>query len=535
MADDHNPPPLAAASARSSQPAVRMRGITKRYPGVVANAGVSFDIAAGSIHGLLGENGAGKSTLMKILFGLVHPDAGTIEAHGRRVTFADAGEALNAGIGMVQQHFSLIDDFTVAENLVLGSEPVARGRLDMGRAERDIEQLSARYRFRVDPTRRVGDLAVGARQRVEILKALYRGAEVLILDEPTAALAPQEVDELMGVLAELRARGRTVVFISHKLPEVVAVCDRVTVMRDGEVVGHRELAVGERGPGPARAELMAELAHMMVGRDLPEPPPRDTTPGDPVLELEGVNDGQRLGPLDLVVRAGEIVGVAGVEGNGQTELVELVLGVRRCRSGRIHLDGVDVTRRSVGTRLRSGLAHVAEDRHSAAVVATLDLAQNATLGFQRTAPLARRGMWLSLRRMRELAASVVTHFQVRAVALSHPLSSLSGGNQQKLVVGREFTRRPSLMVASQPTRGLDIGAAAFVHDELAELRRRGAGVLLVSLELTEILELADRIVVMYGGRMAGQARPGEVDTATLGSWMTGDATVGAAAPAGTVR
>ena len=309
------------------------------------------------------------------------------------------------------------------------------------------------------------------------------------------------------MLQELRAQGRTVIFISHKLPEVIAVCDRVTVLRDGEVVGDREITDLEREPGPHRDLLLHELARMMVGRALPEAPPRDTRSGAPVLELEGVVDGHRLGPLDLVVRSGEIVGVAGVEGNGQTESVEIVLGVRRCRAGRIRLDGADITNLSVAHRLRSGLAHIAEDRHSAGVAETMNLALNSTLGFSRAPPLARAGVWLSVRRMRELAASIVTRFQVRAVSVSHPLSSLSGGNQQKMVVGREFTRSPSLMVAAQPTRGLDIGAAAFVHDELAALRRRGAGVLLVSLELSEILEMADRIVVMYGGRIAGSARP----------------------------
>jgi general nucleoside transport system ATP-binding protein len=512
-----------------------MRNIIKRYPGVVANHGISLEVAAGSIHGLLGENGAGKSTLVRILFGLVHPDAGSIEVHGSVVEFADAGDALAAGIGMVQQHFSLIDDFTVAENLVLGREPVNRGRLDLRRAEGQIRELSDRYHFRIDPTWRVGDLSVGARQRVEIIKALYRGAQILVLDEPTAALAPQEVDELMAVLERLREQGRTVILISHKLSEVVSVCDRVTVLRDGEVVGHREIDDAEREPGARRDDLMHELARMMVGRELPQPPRRDTSPGRPVLELEGVTDGDRLEPIDLVVRGGEIVGIAGVEGNGQAELVEIVLGVRKCRGGRVILDGRDITRCSVEARLRAGLAHIAEDRLVAGVAEGMDLTHNAVLGFHNTRPLARGHVWLSLRRTREFAASVVTRFQVRAVDLSHPLSSLSGGNQQKLVVGREFTRRPSLMVAAQPTRGLDIGAAAFVHEELAELRRRGAGVLLVSLELSEILELADRIVVLCAGRIAGQARPGEVDTSVLGSWMTGGAstrpTVGTGATA----
>lgn len=506
-------------------PALAMVGVTKRYPGVVANRSVDLMVEKGTIHGLLGENGAGKSTLMKILFGLVTPDEGTVEKDGVPVTIRSAADAIELGIGMVQQHFSLIDDFTVAENLVLGHEPLRRGLLDLGSARRRIQELSDRYQFRIDPLRRVGDLAVGARQRVEILKALFHGADILILDEPTAALAPHEIDELSRVLHELRDQGRTVIFISHKLAEVVSLCDRVTVLRDGAVEGHRDITNQEREPGPVRSALVSELARMMVGRDLPEPPPRDTVAGDVVLAMSGASDGDRLEALDLEVRAGEIVGIAGVEGNGQTELVELVLGVRRCRSGRIWLHGTDVTRWSVRRRLESGVAHIAEDRHAAGVIEQFDLAHNAALGFDRTAPLARgRGAWLSLLKMRRLASGLVHRFRVRAGDVNDPVASLSGGNQQKLVVGRELSRGPSLFVAAQPTRGLDVGAAAFVHEELASLRRRGAAILLVSLELSEILALADRIVVMSGGRVAGATTPDDVDLVELGLWMTGEVT-----------
>ncbi|MCY3651367.1 MAG: ABC transporter ATP-binding protein [Acidimicrobiaceae bacterium] len=516
-------------------PAVRMRGITKRYPGVVANDAVDFTVESASIHGLLGENGAGKSTLMKVLFGLTAPSAGTVEIAGRPVVVDSARDALDLGIGMVQQHFSLIGDFTVAENLVLGSEPLHRGGLlDLDRAAADIAALSDRYGFRIDPRSRVGDLAVGARQRVEILKALYRGAEVLILDEPTAALAPTEVAELVGLLRRLRAQGRTVVFISHKLSEVIDLCDRVTVLRGGRVEGHREIGPAERDDPERHDALAAELARMMVGHELPDPPERVDGPergGVPVLRLSAAGDGRRLGPIDLEVQAGEIVGVAGVEGNGQTELVEMVVGVRRCRAGSVHLGGTDVTRWSVRRRLNTGVAHIAEDRHGAAVADGLDLAHNATLGFQGRPPFSRRGLWLSLVQMRRLARGVVNRFGVQAVAVTDPLRSLSGGNQQKLVVGRELSRGPELFVAAQPTRGLDVAAAAFVHSELAALRRRKAGVLLVSLELTEILALADRIVVMSGGQIAGETSPSEVDVTTLGRWMTGGGAVGEPEPA----
>ena len=538
-----------------------MSGITKRYPGVVANDGVDFTVEAASIHGLLGENGAGKSTLMKVLFGLTTPTAGTVEIAGQEVMVDSARDALDLGIGMVQQHFSLIADFTVAENLVLGREPLRRGGLlDLDRAAADIAEMSDQYGFRIDPRSRVGDLAVGARQRVEILKALYRGAEVLILDEPTAALAPNEVHELVALLRRLRGQGRTVVFISHKLSEVIDLCDRVTVLRSGRVEGHREIGADERDDPDRREALAAELARMMVGRALPQPPDRIQRPvegdasvlsaaaivgggapsaeepaaGDAsVLRLSAAGDGRRLGPIDLEVRRGEIVGVAGVEGNGQTELVEMVVGVRRCRAGSLHLGGVDVTRWSVRRRLATGVAHIAEDRHGAAVADGLDLAHNAALGFQGRPPFSWRGLWLSLVQMRRLARGLVNRFGVQAVAVTHPLRSLSGGNQQKLVVGRELSRSPELFVAAQPTRGLDVAAAAFVHSELAELRRRGAGVLLVSLELTEILTLADRIVVMSGGQIAGETTPGEVDVTTLGRWMTGAAAADTPEPATT--
>jgi len=511
----------AAGGGVDSPPALRMSGITKCYPGVVANRGVDLVVERGTIHGLLGENGAGKSTLMKILFGLVTPDEGVVEISGRRAAITTAADAIALGIGMVQQHFSLIADFTVAENLILGHEPMRRGLIDFDTARREIRDLSDRFQFRVDPDRRVGDLAVGARQRVEILKALYHGAEILILDEPTAALAPHEVDELSRVLEGLRAQRRSIVFISHKLPEVVALCDQVTVLRDGAVVGARRIDATERSPGPGRDELITDLARMMVGRELPEPPPRDTVAGAAVLELGGAGDGRGLGPIELTVRSGEILGVAGVEGNGQTELVEMIIGTRRCRQGAIHLDGLDITHLSVAHRLRSGIAHIAEDRHAAAVAESLDLAHNATLGFEAGPPLAaRRGGWLSLGRMRRFAAGLVQAFRVRAGAVGDPISSLSGGNQQKFVVGRELCRAPRLFVAAQPTRGLDVGATSFVHEELARLRRSGAGVLLVSLELSEVVALADRIVVMFDGRIVGEVMSGEVDLTRIGAWMT---------------
>ncbi|MBI4260417.1 MAG: ABC transporter ATP-binding protein [Actinobacteria bacterium] len=509
-------------AVQAPEPAVRLRGIWKTYSGgVQANRGIDLAVRAGSIHGLLGENGAGKSTLMKVLFGLVSPTRGGIELSGRKVRFGSPADALEARVGMVQQHFSLIPDFTVTQNLILGNEPTTRfGRLALRAAAARIQELSDRYGFRIDPNARVADMSVGARQRVEILKILHRGAEVLILDEPTAALTPQESAELHGVLRTLREQGRTVIFISHKLAEVIDLCDRVTVLRDGEVVGEREIGPEHRGPGPDRDAVERDLARMMVGRDLPAGPGRPHAPGAPVLILSGATDGGALAPIDMEVRGGEIVGLAGVEGNGQNELIELILGIRGCASGRILLNGTDVTRWPVDRRLRAGIGHIAEDRQSAALVMSMPVAENALLGYQNQPRFHRRGRWLSVQRIRDFAAELVRRFDVRTPSVRVTASSLSGGNQQKLVVGRELARRPSLIVAAQPTRGLDLAATSFVHEELDELRADGRGVLLVSLDLTEIMTLSDRILVVSGGAMVGSARPSEVDEETLGLWMT---------------
>jgi ABC-type uncharacterized transport system ATPase subunit len=507
---------------RTGEPAVRLTGISKTFSsGAQANRNVDLTVLAGSIHGLLGENGAGKSTLMKILFGLVGADAGTIEVQGKAASFGSPADALAQGVGMVQQHFSLIPDFTVAENLVLGKEPKTRfARIDLERANHDIAAMSERYGFRIDPRARVGSLSVGARQRIEILKILYRGAEILILDEPTAALTPQEAAELHQVMRTLRGQGRTIIFISHKLTEVIELCDRVTVLRDGAVVGEQEITPEVRMAGPGREEFERVLARMMVGRELAPGPDRPHQAGDVMLRLEGATDGVTLSPIDLEVRAGEIIGLAGVEGNGQSSLVELILGIRRCTSGRVELRGRDVTRLPVAKRLKAGMAHIAEDRHTAALVLSMPLTDNAVIGFQDQEPFARGGLWLSPRIIRTFARSLVKRFSVRAASVRAPVSALSGGNQQKLVVGRELARGPSLIIAAQPTRGLDLAATRFVHQELDQLRAAGRAVLLISLDLTEVMALSDRVVVISRGTIVGSARPSEVDEETLGLWMT---------------
>jgi simple sugar transport system ATP-binding protein len=500
---------------------VQLSGIWKTFGDVRANRGIDLAVKAGSIHGLLGENGAGKSTLMKILFGLVEPDEGTIEVNGVPHAFSSPADALAAGVGMVQQHFSLIPDFTVVQNLVLGHEHKRRfGWIDLEAPSREIAALSERYGFRIDPGSKVAGLRVGARQRVEILKALYRGAEVLILDEPTAALTPQEAGELHEVMETLRRQGRTVIFISHKLAEVIELCDRVTILRDGSVVGHREITDPVREPGAERESFERDLARMMVGREIPPRPNRQHTTGDTVLLLRGATDGDRLEPLDLEVRAGEIVGVAGVEGNGQAELVELILGVRGCAAGAVVLNGQDVSRLSVGKRLRSGIGHVAEDRHAAALVMDLPISDNALMGYEGQRQFNAGGIWLAPGRVRRFARTLAKRFRIRTPSVRVPAASLSGGNQQKLVVARELARRPSLVIASQPTRGLDVAATSFVHDELDDLRAQGTAVMVVSLDLSEVLSLSDRIVVMSRGAIVGSADAGEVDEETVGLWMT---------------
>ncbi|MFT3852638.1 MAG: ATP-binding cassette domain-containing protein [Ilumatobacteraceae bacterium] len=372
------------------------------------------------------------------------------------------------------------------------------------------------------PAVRSASCPSGRAERVEILKALYRGAQVLVLDEPTAALAPQEVDELAGVVAGLRSDGCAIVLITHKLAEIVEMCDEVTVLRDGAVVAQRTIGDDERFPSrAARLQLEADLAVAMVGRALPEPPRRAGEPGAAVLELRGLSDGVALGPIDLAVHAGEIVGVAGIEGNGQTELVETIVGVRRRRAGQVVLGGTDVSEWPVSRRLDAGLAHIAEDRHTGAVALDMSLGDNCVLGAQDRPPFARHRIRLVRREIARLTRSIVERQRVRTPSLDATVAQLSGGNQQKLVVGRELARSPRLLVAAQPTRGLDVGAAAFVLEELVALRNAGGAVLLVSLDLTEVIEMSDRVVVIRGGRIAGEVRAGDADVTQLGEWMTG--------------
>jgi simple sugar transport system ATP-binding protein len=510
----------------SEPAAIRLQGVSKRFGTVWANRDVTVDVRRGAVHGLLGENGAGKSTLMKILFGMVRADGGRIEIDGAAVEFRSSADALSAGIGMVQQHFSLIPSFTVVENLVMGrgaTHPLRRwmAPLDITGAAARVRELSDRFGFGIDPLVRCGDLSVGARQKVEILKALWGGARILVLDEPTAALAPPEAEELYRTLERLRGEDVTIVLISHKLPEVLRLCDRVTILRDGEVAGEVGIAAADRLPGARRDELEAGLVRMMIGRAQPQVPGRATMAGPVVLAAREIGDGARLGPLDLEVRAGEILAVVGVEGNGQRELVDVLTGARPTAGGAIWLDGSDITELSTARRLASGIAHIPEDRHANAIADEMSVVDNASFGFSDGAPLARSRFWLSRARRTRFADLLVERQRVRLSSVTAPIQSLSGGNQQKLVVARELARAPRLLIAAQPTRGLDIAATTAVHEALLALRDSGAAVLLLSLDLTEVFAMADRIVVLRMGRIVGESGIADADPDRIGSWMTG--------------
>jgi ABC-type uncharacterized transport system ATPase subunit len=488
---------------------VVMEGITKRFPGVVANDQVDLTLRGGEIHALVGENGAGKSTLMRVLYGLYPADEGRILVRGKDVGIASPRSAIAQGIGMVHQHFVLVDRFTVTENIVLGLEGGAVLDLD-GAAER-IRDLAESYGFYVDPQARVEDLSVGEEQRVEILKALYRGVDILVLDEPTAVLTPSETRDLFQNLKRLRADGKSVVFISHKLEEVLEIADRITVLRRGQVVG-------ETTPGEATKQ---QLAEMMVGRQvlfrLEKP---DARIGEAVLRVEGLTLGSRLQGIDLEVRTGEILGVAGVDGNGQLELVECLVGLRTPAGGRVFLEGEDITGRFVSEVRRRGVAYVPEDRHDRGLVLDMTLWENSVLGRQgRRSFVSRFGVML-IRKIKDLASRLLKRFDVRARSIAVEASTLSGGNQQKLILARELEGEPKLLVAHQPTRGLDVGAIEFVWRQILDQKAAGRAVLLISAELDEIYELSDRIVTIYEGQITGEYSP-DSPPEEIGIGMTG--------------
>ncbi|MCO6004726.1 ABC transporter ATP-binding protein [Actinoallomurus purpureus] len=497
----------------TTEPAVELHGITKRFPGVVANHDIDITVAAGTVHAIVGENGAGKSTLMKILYGMQRPDEGTIEVNGAVADLHSPSDAIARGIGMVHQHFMLADNLTVLENVVLGAEKLHG--IGAG-ARRRIQEISDQYGLGVEPGRLVEELGVGARQRVEILKVLYRGAKILILDEPTAVLVPQEVDELFANLEELKREGLTVIFISHKLDEVLKVADAITVIRRGTTVASAD-------PREVSARQLAEL---MVGSELPVPELRESTVTDvPVLTVEDVTVRDATGRavvdgVSLTIHEGEILGIAGVEGNGQAELVEAIMGMLPVESGVLRLRGQDLVGRSTRHRREMGIGFIPEDRHRHGLLLESSLWENRVLGHQ-TRPPNVKGILIDRAGARRDTERIVEDYDVRTPGIDVAAASLSGGNQQKLIIGREMSGEPKLLIASHPTRGVDVGAQSAIWDHLRRARGEGLAVLLISADLDELIGMSDTLRVILRGRLVGEADPATITPDALGSLMTG--------------
>jgi general nucleoside transport system ATP-binding protein len=509
-------------SDNSSPIVLEARGITKRFPGVLANDKVDLTLHEGEILALLGENGAGKSTLMNIIYGLYQPDEGEIWLKGEQIVLKSPREAIRRGVGMVHQHFQLVPVMTVAENVMLGSE-ITRwfGRISRRDAAARVKDLSEQYKLAVPPRAVVEDLPVGMQQRVEIIKALYRKADILILDEPTAVLTPQEAEDLFRIMRDLKAQGVSIIFITHKLKEVLAIADNIAVMRNGQMVGTTT---------PDQA-TEASLAEMMVGRKVILQVEKGAAhPGEPVLTVEDleVDDDLRhhaVRGLSLTVQAGEILGVAGVQGNGQRELVEALTGLRRAKNGRILLEGKDVTNKSPRHITELGTAHIPEDREKHGLVGPYSIADNMVLNRYFRRPYA-RGMVMNHDRIRQESKALVAEYDVRTPSVDTPASNLSGGNKQKVIVAREFSREVKLLIANQPTRGIDVGSIEFIHKQIVAQRDRGVAVLLVSAELDEVLGLADRVAVMYEGRIVQILPIAEATRERVGLLMAGSAVDG---------
>ena len=504
--------------------AIELIGITKRFPGVVANDDINLAVAEGEIHAICGENGAGKSTLMKILYGMQPPDSGTIKIRGQAVELGSPAQAIELGIGMVHQHFMLADQFTVLENVILGAEPMRSfGRIDFEAGRKHLDEVGRAYGLDINADDLVETLEIGERQRVEIIKVLYRGAQILILDEPTAVLVPQEVDELFRNIRELKASGATILFIDHKLDEVLAIADTITVLRQGRTVGTVK-------PHEVTAH---DLAEMMIGSELPTPDAGASTVTDEAaLVIAGltVSDGERpvVNDVGLSVHRGEIVGIAGVEGNGQAELVNAIIGIEAPAAGTITVLGRDVTHQSVRQRREMGLGYVPQDRQRDGLLLSAALWENTALGHQTRAPYS-RGPWLNRSGMRDRADQIQADFDVRTPNIDVAAHALSGGNQQKLIVGREMVAGPAVLIANHPTRGIDVGAQAAVWDDIRKARAQGLATLLVSADLDELIGLSDTVVVMLRGRLVARLDPNEITPRDLGAYMTG-AALGTAAP-----
>jgi ABC-type uncharacterized transport system ATPase subunit len=498
------------------QTVVEMRNITKRFPGIIANDSINLKVKKGEIHALLGENGAGKSTLMNILFGLYQPDEGEIFINEQKVVIDGPNKAIELGIGMVHQHFKLVQTFTVTENIILGSEPRKNLNIDYVKAETEVEEISKRYGLDVDPKAVIEEISVGMQQRVEILKILYRGADILIFDEPTAVLTPQEIEELMEIMKNLVAEGKSIILITHKLREIMAIADRVTIIRRGKVID--TVNVSET--------TTDELAEKMVGRHVTFKVEKEKSkPGDTVLKVEGVTVKGRggvnaLNKISFEVKAGEILGIAGVDGNGQSELIEALTGLRKITDGKVFIKGKEITNRSPREISESGLSHIPEDRHKRGLVLDFTLSENMVLETYFYPQFNKNG-FLNYAAIDQHAKKLTEQFDVRTSSIYNTARSLSGGNQQKAIIAREYDKNPDLLIAAQPTRGLDVGAIEYIHKRLVELRDKGKAVLLISFELDEILNLSDRIAVIYEGQIVGEVLPEETNDRELGLMMAG--------------
>jgi ABC-type uncharacterized transport system ATPase subunit len=506
----------AAPGVSTMEHIVRMENIVKRFEHVLANDSVSLKVRKGEIHCLLGENGAGKTTLMNILYGLYEYDRGTIFIRDRKVVFHNPLDAIRSGIGMVHQHFMLIPVFTVLENFVLGSEPRKGLRIDRRKAVDEIGALSEKYGLRVDPSAHIHDISVGMQQRVEILKLLYRGAEIMILDEPTSVLTPQEIEELYNVMNFLRKTGHTLIFITHKLKEVMDISDRVSVLRDGKLVDTIDTV----------NTTTDKLANMMVGRQVLFRVSKPAVKvGKVVMDVKNIHalDQRNLPALKgttFSVREGEIVGIAGVDGNGQTELVEVLTGLRKVTAGEVTVEGKNLTNKKAHSFLQAGVAHIPEDRQKRGLILDFTLYENLVLGLQDRSPFA-KGILLDYTAVKEVCRRLTKEFDIRASDSGTLLNTLSGGNQQKVVLAREFYKNPRLLIAAQPTRGLDVGATEFIHQQIVRICNAGRAVVLVSLDLNEIISLSDRILVIFDGKIQGAFNRGDADMNTLGLLMAG--------------
>ncbi|MDC4242193.1 MULTISPECIES: ABC transporter ATP-binding protein [Clostridium] len=496
---------------------VEMLNIRKEFPGIVANDNVTLQLKKGEVHALLGENGAGKSTLMGMLFGMYQPEAGVIKVKGKEVKISSPNVANDLGIGMVHQHFKLVENFTVTENIILGCEPKKFLTIDIKNAAKRIDELSKTYGLNVDPYSKIEDISVGMQQRVEILKMLYRNAEVLIFDEPTAVLTPQEIDDLIKIMQNLINEGKSIILITHKLKEIKAAADRCTVIRRGKCIGTVDV----------KTTTEADMAKMMVGRQVSFKVDKvEANPGDEVLRLENLsvkNNKKVLGLKDfsLNVRKGEIVGVAGVEGNGQTELVEAITGMRGIESGSIFFNGKDISKTSIRKRIDEGIAHIPEDRHKRGLILDYTMEDNMVLKVYKNEPFSKNGL-INRSKITEYANNIIETFDVRAGEGGKSMArSLSGGNQQKGIIGREVQSNPDLLIAVQPTRGLDVGSIEYIHKRLVEQRDSGKAVLLVSLELDEILNVSDRIAIVNNGELIGIVNASETDENEVGLMMAG--------------